>query len=324
MSRKASPTLIGGFVVGAIALAVISILVFGSGQFFQNTSDFVLFFPGDVNGLEVGAPVKFKGVEIGSVTDIRLRFGGARLTSVKQVQEGIRIPVFIQIDNKKFQSQGGVANLSDPKVVHQLIEFGLRGQLNTQSLLTGKLFVQLDFFPDTPARFMAPPGTHVLEIPTVPTKLEQVQSAAERILQRLQELHVEDVVRAATETLTRIRDLVSDPALKQTLKELPGTVANVNSAVTDLRGLTTRLDGNQQNLFTRLDSATDKAGQALDEARRTLSSVQGMVGPDGALSSQLSATLAELQDAARSVRLLADSLERNPSSLIRGREVDRR
>jgi paraquat-inducible protein B len=324
MSRKANPALIGGFVVGAIALALISILVFGSGRFFQSTSDFVLFFPSDVNGLEVGAPVKFKGVDIGSVTDIRLRFGDVRLTTLEQVQQGIRIPVFIQIDNEKFQSQGGVSDLRDPKVMHHLVELGLRGQLNTQSLLTGKLFVQLDFFPDTPATLMAPPGTNLIEIPTVPTKLEQVQSAAERIIQRLQELHLDKMVETATDTLDRIRDLVGNPAVEKTVKALPGTLANVNEAVTELRSLTTRVDTNQEALFAALDSAAEKTTQALDQARGTLASVQGMVGPDGAISGQLSATLSQMQDAARSIRLLADSLERNPSSLIRGREVDKR
>lgn len=324
MSRRANPALIGAFVVGAIALAVISILVFGSGRFFQSTSDFVLFFPSDVNGLEVGAPVKFKGVEIGSVRDIRLRLAEAGVTTAEAVQAGIRIPVFIQIDNDKFQSQGGKGNLSDPKVVHHLVELGLRGQLNAQSLLTGKLFVQLDFFPDAPATLRAPAGFPIIEIPTIPTKFEQVESAAERILQRLQELHLDQMIAAATETLNRIRDLVSDPAVEKTVKALPGTVANVNSAVTNLRDLASHLDENQGVLLARLESASEKAAEALDQARGTLASVQGMVGPDGAISGQLSATLSEMQDAARSIRLLADSLERNPSSLIRGREMDQR
>lgn len=322
MSRRANPALIGGFVLGAVALALVSIVIFGSGRFFRSTSEFVLFFPSDVNGLEVGAPVKFKGVEIGSVTDIRLRLGASSITSAAAVQKGIRIPVFIQIDNAKLHSRGGEQDLSDPSVVRHLIALGLRGQLNTQSLLTGRLFVQLDFFPGTPAPRMAPPDFGVMEIPTVPTTLERVQTAAERVLQRIQDLHLDEMVRTVTATLNQIRDLVSDPALDETMHSLPKTLANMNAAVTDLRTLTRHLDGNQQALFARLGKASDQAAQALDQARGTLASVQGMVGANGAISGQLSETLTEVQEAARSVRLLADSLDRNPSALIRGRPAE--
>jgi paraquat-inducible protein B len=72
MGKKVNPTVIGLFVVGAIALAVIGVIVFGSGQFFKHTQRFVMYFPGSVNGLSIGAPIKFKGVDIGTVSDIRL------------------------------------------------------------------------------------------------------------------------------------------------------------------------------------------------------------------------------------------------------------
>src|SRR6266513_856271 len=98
MGRKASPAMIGAFVVGAVALALGGILLFGSGRLFKHASTFVMFFPGDVSGLNVGAPVKFKGVEIGSVSDVQLRFGNMERVSPDQVEKGIRIPVFVEID----------------------------------------------------------------------------------------------------------------------------------------------------------------------------------------------------------------------------------
>ena len=98
MNKKISPTLIGAFVVGALALMVIAIVAFGSGQFFRKTRQFVLYFEGSVNGLHVGAPIKFKGVEIGSVKNILLQ-----LDSNTQVNE---IPVIIEIDLKKMTSRG--------------------------------------------------------------------------------------------------------------------------------------------------------------------------------------------------------------------------
>jgi paraquat-inducible protein B len=73
MNKKISPAVIGAFVIGAVALIIIAILVFGSGRLFRQTRDFVLYFDNSVNGLRIGAPVKIKGVEIGSVKDIRLQ-----------------------------------------------------------------------------------------------------------------------------------------------------------------------------------------------------------------------------------------------------------
>src|SRR5207249_5081533 len=144
MGKKASPAIIGAFVLGAIALGVFGVLMFGSGRFFRNTARFVVFFPGTVDGLSVGAPVKVKGVEVGSVTDIRLRVAGAGTVNPKEMAEGIRIPVFIEVDNDKLSNLGANSrNLNNPQTVKDLIAGGLRAQLATQSILTGLLFVQL-------------------------------------------------------------------------------------------------------------------------------------------------------------------------------------
>src|SRR6185295_10960648 len=107
MGSKANPAVIGAFVVGAIALAVIGIVVFGSGQLFKSTTKAVCFFSGDINGLSVGAPVKFKGVAIGSVSDIRLRLKGeTNYLTAESVADGLRIPVVIQLDNDKLIEEG--------------------------------------------------------------------------------------------------------------------------------------------------------------------------------------------------------------------------
>src|SRR5262245_30436492 len=144
MGRKANPIIIGAFVVGAIALAVFGIVVFGSGRLFKETTPFVMYFTGSVDGLSVGSPVKFKGVEIGGVTSIQLDLG-----------EEARIPVWIEIDNKKIVARGAEWP-SDRAALRAAIERGLRAQLNSQSIVTGLLFVQLDYHPETPAVLLAP------------------------------------------------------------------------------------------------------------------------------------------------------------------------
>ncbi len=110
MNKKISPTLIGGFVLGAVILLVIAVIAFGSGRLFRKTKEFVVYFDGSVNGLNIGAPVKFRGVEVGSVKNILLQ-----LEKGMEVQS---IPVVFEIDLKKITSRGGaVTLLEDPRAL---------------------------------------------------------------------------------------------------------------------------------------------------------------------------------------------------------------
>ena len=140
MSKQANKTLIGAFVVGAVALAVIGVLVFSSGEFFTEKRTFVMYFEGSVKGLDEGAPVIFRGVRIGSVTNIILRADPNDLS--------ITIPIFVEIEPERFE-MGGSRKHSPEETSRILIQRGLKAELEMQSLVTGKLIVALDFFPDT-------------------------------------------------------------------------------------------------------------------------------------------------------------------------------
>jgi paraquat-inducible protein B len=301
MGRKANPAVIGAFVVGAVILAVAGILIFGSGRLFKHTSKYVCFFPGPVDGLNVGAPVKVTGVEIGSVVTM----------------QGVHIPVTIEIDNSRVAALGG----AEHRDVTALIEHGLRAQLNAQSLVTGLLFIQLDFRPDVPATFVLPRDAKVVEIPTIPTTMEQVQSAAENIFRRLQEVHVEALVKSLTEAVDTIKTVVATPELKEAIQALPVTVAGLNQTMTSFRELSARVDAKTGPLLDSLKGTSDTGGAAMEQARQTLQSVQQFVDPESPLSTQLSGSLQEVSEAARALRLLANLLERNPSVLVRGKEV---
>ena len=146
MSKQANKTVIGIFVVGAIALVVIAIVLLGSGKFFKQTLRAVCYFEGSVGGLNIGAPVVFRGVKIGSVTDVLLRADSTKLT--------FTIPVYIEIEPDKFTVVG-----ARPKQLGQnlktFIDRGLRATLEMQSIVTGQMQVGLDFYPDKPAKFAA-------------------------------------------------------------------------------------------------------------------------------------------------------------------------
>ena len=152
MNKKISPTLIGAFVIGAIALLVIAIIVFGSGRLFKQTREFVLYFETSVNGLRVGAPVKFKGVEIGSVKNIVLQ--------LEKDTQVARIPVIIEIDLEKLTARGAAGTIAEDREAFRkaITDLGLRGQLLMESLVTGLLYVGLDFFPGTPVNLVQQAG----------------------------------------------------------------------------------------------------------------------------------------------------------------------
>lgn len=313
MGRKANPVLIGAFVVGAIALAVVGIVVFGSGRLFADTTPFVLYFTGSVDGLSVGSPVKFKGVEIGAVTQIQLDLG-----------EEARIPVWIEIDNRKIVARGADRLPSDQRKLKAAIDRGLRAQLNAQSIVTGLLFVQLDYRPETPAVLVAPPEAGLNEIPTIPTTLEQAQQAAAEIIANLKQVDFEGFGKALRAALDGINATVNAPGLQKALQSLPETLAALNETLASVRRLAQNLDQQSGPLLASLNRTSERAALAVEQARTTLQSVQGLADTGSPLAGQLVGVLEELRGTARSIRLLADYLERNPSALVRGREVEKR
>jgi paraquat-inducible protein B len=328
MSKKIRPTSIGAFVVGAVALLVMAVIALGSGELFRQTKEFVLFFDGSVNGLHTAAPVKLKGVEIGSVKNILL-----------QMEKGTpinRIPVIIEIDLKKLVRRGVAdAPKMDTEAVDELINQGLRGQLQTESLLTGVLYVALDFFPGTPVNLVQKPGGHykLQEIPTVPSELEQAHDAISRIVNKLDDIDFKGLINSVSQTLNGVNQLVTSPALKSAVQSLDKTIPKIAEAAVGLHELTTDVDRNMTSLTANLEQTSDAARAALQqteimmkqtdaalkEAEAAITNLRGISDPDSPTFYELNKSLREVSAAARSLRLLSNYLERNPTALIFGK-----
>ncbi|HEV8342149.1 MAG TPA: MlaD family protein [Candidatus Binatia bacterium] len=319
MNKRIHPTLIGAFVVGALALVVIAVVIFGSGRLFRQTKEFVLYFNSSVNGLRVGAPVKFRGVEIGSVKNILLQ-----LEPEMKIKA---IPVIIEIDEKKVTQKGGQgAALSDPKTGKALIDQGLRGQLQMESFVTGLLYVGLDFIPGSPANFVQTREAKYQEIPTLPTALERAQDVATQVLVKLQEVDLKGLVEATTQAVDGISQLVNAPGFKSALRSLDRTMPKIDEAVASIRSLTSTVDDNVKTLSGDLQQTTaearlafKQASVAMQELEATVAGMQGSIGTDSPTFYELAKSLREVSAAARSLRLLANYLERNPRALIFGK-----
>jgi paraquat-inducible protein B len=302
MGKKTNPALIGAFVVGAVALGVVAIMIWGKGRLFETSQTYVAYFPGSVNGLTIGAPVKLRGVQIGEVTDIRLRY--------KQARGGPRVPVFLRIDENRVAELGGARQTRE--TLTELYTQGWRARLQTLSVVTGVLYVEFDLVPGSPLELVQAEDAEYTEVPTVPTTLEEVTASVSKVLADLKAVDFEGIGRGVSTTLTRVNQVLDRPELGAAIEQLPGTIAAA-------RRLVTNLDTRVGTLETSLRGTSEEARRGVESLRVTLDGVHGLFAPETPLGVELTQTVADLGRAARALRDLADYLERNPSAVVFGR-----
>ncbi len=307
--------------LGALAIAVIAVAALGSGQLFRKTRQYVCFFDGSVNGLRTGAAVKFKGVKIGEVKNILLSLDvGRPTTNVVQTSSVIRIPVIIEIDQSRMESRGLTnIDLGDPARMKLAIDRGLRAQLAVDSLLTGLLYIDLDMHPGAPERFVLPANSGYDEIPTLPTAFEQAQNAAARLIGQIDKIQLDQLVTTATQTLAAVRDLVNSSQLHDAIASLNETGRSLNRAANEIQQLSANMNRQIGPMSESIQTAARNTDATLQSTQATLKRVDHTLAPDGPLLYQTNETLIQLSAAAKSVRRLADYLDRNPGALVRGR-----
>ena len=314
MSKQASPTLIGIFVAGAIGLIVAGILIISGGKLLlSDKTNYVLHFKGSVKGLNIGSPVSFRGVNIGTVTAIKLVVG----------EEGsdIRIPVIIEIDNTKFiSSQTGKSMMGNDDNIDKLVEAGLRAQLQLQSLLTGQLFIQIDFLPNTPVNLVEYKKSRWApqEIPTIPSPKEIIG----KLLEDIPMDKVKDHILASIEGIDR---LVNSEELHQSITALHAALEGFHQLVANLDRQVEPVATNVNLTLNDAREALQKAGTTLDgvsgtleQADTTLKSADAMFSDEQVLTA-LDNALTEITSAAYAIRILAETINNQPESLIRGR-----
>jgi paraquat-inducible protein B len=320
MGKKASPTMVGAFVLGSLAIVVAVVVALGSSHLFVREHKFVLFFSSDVNGLNVGAPVKFRGVEIGSVANVLLSLGGLGAGNLQQSSD-VRIPVIIQLDSRKILARGAELDLDDPRQIQEAVRLGLRGELKTESLLTGLCYIDLDMHPNTPAKYYLGRNSPYPEIPTVPTPLEQAQTALTKIMAALEKVDFDKLTTTLMQTANAMSDLIKSQELKNTLISLNQAAIALDATSKSIKATSDDLNREVQPAAEDLRKTTAAARAALQQTQDTLAAVQATLGPNSPVSYELTHTLEQTADAARSLRQLSDYLQRNPSSLVRGRYV---
>ena len=332
MSKQANPTLIGAFVLGAVALAVITTLLLAGGTWFGERRQHVLYFEGAAQGLQVGAPVVFLGVKVGTVKQIQL--------GLDEKSRRFLVPVMIEIEPHVVRTRGVEAvDLRDRATVRQLVERGLRGRLRMQSLLTGQLYVDLDFHPDKPPRYAAL-DPDLSEIPTIRTTVEELTT-------KLEGFAMDKFMADVASISSAINKLMSDPATQELPKRLNATLRQLESLAThldaqskpifkevnqDLIEMRKALEGAQVAL-AKVETAADRVAslaspdskmvsnmvRASDELAKAATSLRSLTTQDSPTVQNMNAALKEVSRAAIALRLLAETLEQQPDAIYRGK-----
>jgi paraquat-inducible protein B len=327
VSRSISPKIIGAFVTASIAIFVMLILFFGSAKLFSQSIRYILFFEHSVNGLDVGSPVKFKGVPVGVVERILIRVEG-------QSKDSTSIPVIVKIDRSRLTNRLGTSvEVFDPVFIHEMIESGLVAQLNVESFITGQLFVEFSLQPEQVENFAKHRDSEygMVEIPTLGSPFGEITDdvgnvissfaeidfyktsktinlVLENLVLVLQELDVEELSRSIIGAADQLTLLLKSGELQATLSSMRSALAQIEKTAS-----TYDLEKGQ------LAETIIQLNQTLDGLNRLVAGGNALIAPESDIRYGLQSSLRELSQAAKSLRIFINYLERNPNALLTGR-----
>ncbi|WPL17257.1 Paraquat-inducible protein B [Thiorhodovibrio winogradskyi] len=341
MSKEANPAVIGGFVLGALVIFVGALIVFGSGALLRERIALVTFFPGSVQGLNIGAQVQFQGVPIGQVTGIGLNY--------LPKTNSFRVPVRYDIWPRNVAVLGGVGQTDPRTVIRQLVENkGLRARLQSVSLVTGQYVVSLSLNPNLPAEPNEQDYLGAIQVPAI-------EATRDRVEDLLATLPLNDLVEQTTGTLDAIHRLFVSGKLHDSVDSLDATLTQAHQALRTLNQNLQPLLNSLQQVLTNTNKLsisareqveqiapsvaraaentailtadlqrewaplTASAQATLTQGTKTLATLESLVARDSPTRYQLDQLLRETTDAARSIRGLADYLERHPEALLSGK-----
>ena len=325
-----SARIVGFFTLGALFLGASLVIYVGSIQLFSREETFLLYFDESINGLAVGAPVKFRGVPIGEVTEIRIRYN--------QAEESTRIPVFIKINTTRIQSQLGVeVDIGDEEQVAGAVREGLRGRLEVASLISGQLFVEMDYLePPFPEPHFEQLRIEYKEIPTVPSALAQIGATTGEIVAQITSIDVkalndqvllllenlnEQVAAADLGGLTASLQATSD-SLRAVVEgeTLDRFMAEVETTGTVYRDLAITADRELVSTGQALRDGVAELESTLRTIDRAATSLDDLLATDSEFSHETLELVRELRETARGLQQFVNFLERNPRALLTGRE----
>lgn len=339
-SKKLQPALIGAFVLFSFILFTVAVIIFGGSKFFDKEDTVIAYFDGSLQGLTVGAPVTYRGVAIGRVKDIKIHIK----TNVSQ-QHQIVIPVLISlIPGKSIISDG--SNSSDESKRNEFLKAmckqGLRAKLKLQSLLTGKLYIDLAFYPNTTPVYHNQNETY-FELPTLPSEMYQLSQVLEKmdlgelynktlstlnaieslttgLAQALQSEKTEDMVSKLDTTTTSLNSILSqiDTRISPLLQNMDSSFIQINKLAIHADKTVTSFDAKMSPVMDNMITILSSLETTLQHADQLLAQAEKTIQPSSPLYFRLTEAMSELEKTAGAIRNLSTFLHRNPEALIYG------
>jgi len=337
MKTKISPAVVGVFVLGAFAIGIIALLAIGSFSLFSKPERFMVYFDEGISGLDEGSPVKLRGVRVGHVVGISIRYD-------KETGKSLAAVVCELNKGAIKDEQGANMDVSDRGALQGLVDKGLRAQLEIGGLATGLLFVELDFM--DPAKYpdlATKTEVKYVVIPSAPSEISEFRASASTLLAnattllaRMQEIDFkglsEELKKLVVETRLRLDGVDFKGLANQwkktgesidTLARSPDTlhsIENLNRTLEALRATIGRLDTQVDSNGTELKATLTEAKEALVSFNAAAQSARGFINAQQNFGVDATRALERVADAAESVQQLADFLERNPNALVSGRK----
>ncbi len=265
----------------------------------------ILSFDGSVRGLKEGAPVEFRGIKVGRVKQIRLKFDSQKAS--------FRIPVLVEIEPGRFISEDQNKIAAPFETFDTLIAHGLRAKLQTGNLLTGQLFIGLDMYPGTPVRLVNTQSPFP-ELPTIPADLEQMTASVKKILANMEKLDMEKISSELITTLEGASRLTNN-------REIAEAVTELKESMTLLKQILSKLDQRIEPIAINLENALGAGHETLKNAQTTLGLMDEVLDANSPLQYKFIELTTDLSEMARSIRVLVDMLERNPNAIIFGKSA---
>lgn len=321
---RANPTAIGSFLIGAVIIIVAGTAILAGNTWFTNRTTFVSYFKETVNGLEEGAPVKFQGAPVGTVSNIRIQ--------IDERDKTFQVQVEYEIDIKSLRTQlGTYVNLSQQPVLDQQIKDGLRAQLQMESIVSGMLYIELSYRKDAKPPELEPRATKWPEIPTTPSLMAALGTGAGSVVaevvkvlfkvnEMLAAIDMPEINAAVVASAHSVQRLVDAPELRAALKEVPNMTAQLNRTMARVDTLAATANAAIDPMATDLKGATKELHATLQSLRRTIDETQGLLSTDSGLGFGLEAALVNMKEATNALRQLMDAIERNPDMLLRGKK----
>ena len=315
MSESRKPFMIGAFLLGGLILLAAGIMLLSRDSWFAQPSEYVVYFTGSLDGLDVGADVTYRGVKVGTVREIRLSYD-------RQLKDVV-MPVVVRIDNQTGAKEG---QRGFDQFIGQLVERGLRAQLQTPSLLTGKAIVALDMFPREPGYVRTPHDIELPTIPSVPSRIDQIADVLRELAGSLRQLPLQEMAASAQKTLAAMEKLTNSAELQQGLVSMSQLLAKLDRLSGKLeQQLPPIMDNVQQSsvdlrvAVADIRRAAQTTAEALEQVNALAVETRRGLGPKSELQYELLQALQELSRASKATQRTLEGLDQQPQSLIFGK-----